>query len=148
MYFLHPYSLRLHTYFRLSLTRVLNKFRNIKKVNILKNTRPPVSCRINRLLISRSNLQASETEHCCKSILLHYGNTCHLHDDIYLLLRPEFMARGTSSVRDYRMEAKIKTQKNPISGTTQLGYMETIKNLQIVLNTPKNTGQNFPTPKN
>ena len=27
------------------------------------------SCRINRLLISRSNLQASETENCCKRVL-------------------------------------------------------------------------------
>ena len=86
-----------------------------------------------------------------------------LHDDIYLLLRPEFMARGTSSVRDYQMEAKIKTQKNPMPNSRAIkvylrNYMGTIKNLQIVLNTPKNlylnqatqknTCQNFPTPKN
>ena len=30
----------------------------------------PIACRINRLLISRSNLQASETECCCKSVLV------------------------------------------------------------------------------
>ena len=30
----------------------------------------PIACTINRLLISRSNLQASETECCCKSVLV------------------------------------------------------------------------------
>ena len=35
-----------------------------------------------------------------------------------------------------------------IRGTTQLGYMETITNLQIVLNTPKNLYLNQATQKN
>ena len=30
----------------------------------------PTACRINRLLISRSNLQANETEYCCKGVLV------------------------------------------------------------------------------
>ena len=36
--FIQAYSMRPHTYLRLSLIRVLNQFRNKSKVNILKNT--------------------------------------------------------------------------------------------------------------
>ena len=39
--------------------------KNLQRVN-------PVSFRINRLLISRSNLQASETDTRCKSVLVNY----------------------------------------------------------------------------
>ena len=66
--FIHSYSLRPQTYFRSSLTRVLNQFGNkLKsidddKVGSKKPLANPVSCRVNRLLISQSNLQASETE--------------------------------------------------------------------------------------
>ena len=70
-------SLRPQTYFQSSLTHVLNQFRNKQQVSTLikkevKNLYQvnPVPCRIIRLLISLSNLQASETESCCKSILV------------------------------------------------------------------------------
>ena len=52
-----------------TLTKSIQKqIRSIDDDKVGSKTFNPVFCRINHLLISRSNLQASETEHCSKGV--------------------------------------------------------------------------------